>query len=671
LGDLLEVKNLVLIPKEVRFWTFRKWRGRPACGRKSFDGRRDIRPTRHRPEVQLPRDFGIKSIIRSSLLHCTAVFFFCGFVLPLGAAPKKGAEEIMIVPPKAEPSFARVFLDVPQAIALHLSGRVNEPVEFFIRKKPRHGRLGEIRRTGPKSAVVDYTPNPGITPGSDSFTFAAKSMDSPVSAQARVDIQLLRRPAELEFKRQLDFGDAYLGDITTAHLIFRNRGGEAATVSLHAEGPWRIDGTSQVTIPGGGDVGVEVFFEPQSSGKFQGRFVVKSSVQDVDLPTISLTGFARESIAHPAQGLTITSAMRAALPASIPFTNHSDRERSLDFEWPASIDAPSSVSIPPGQTVDVPVDLRTDTTPSFALRETIAFCYGNQQSEFPLTLHPAPANITISPATILDLGEFALGETASAPLVVTNSGGLPAELRIEVPSALIVRPDPSVFIVPPGSQTSFEISSTLQKSGTFNFPLPIYSNNATIAEINVRAAARPAQPVEKVLGIPETPKPQPASVSAPLPIAAIPPVEECFLKESTSHSVTIYWKLTSPNTKDFIIERRVIKPGPDGRVVEQWELWKSIEIQISGDTATAHFRKLAPGTFWNIRLRGIDSKGLVGPPTPGHFRIETKALNLWQISFWLWMPALLALGAVLFLLSKKRIRFVRENLDQRIADLGQ
>jgi hypothetical protein len=278
-------------------------------------------------------------------LHYTAVFFFCGFVLPLGAAPKKGAEEIMIVPPKAEPSFARVFLDVPQAVTLHLSGRVNEPVEFFIRKKPRHGRLGEIRRTGPKSAIVDYTPNPGITPGSDSFTFAAKSMDSPVSAQARIDIQLLRRPAELEFKRQLDFGDAYLGDITAAHLIFRNHGGEAATVSLHAEEPWHIDTSNEVTVPGGGELSVEVFFEPKSLGKFQGRFVVKSSVQDVDLPSISLTGFARESIAHPAQGLTITSAMRAALPASIPFTNHSDRERSLDFEWPASIDAPSSVSI--------------------------------------------------------------------------------------------------------------------------------------------------------------------------------------------------------------------------------------------------------------------------------------------------------------------------------------
>jgi hypothetical protein len=186
--------------------------------------------------------------------------------------------------------------------------------------------------------------------------------------------------------------------------------------------------------------------------------------------------------------------------------------------------------------------------------------------------------------------------------------------------------------------------------------------------LKIQYAVRTSQPIEKVLSLPkELPKLEAASEA----VAVIPPVEECFLKESTSHSVTIYWKLTSPNTKDFLIERRVIKPGPGGRVVEQWEPWRPIEIQISGATATAHFRKLAPGTFWNIRLRGIDSKGLVGPPTPGHFRIETKILNLWQIPFWFWVPALLVLGSVLFLVLKKRIRFVRENLDQRIADLGQ
>jgi hypothetical protein len=151
-------------------------------------------------------------------------------------------------------------------------------------------------------------------------------------------------------------------------------------------------------------------------------------------------------------------------------------------------------------------------------------------------------------------------------------------------------------------------------------------------------------------------------------VADIPPIQECFLVEATEHSVTISWKLTSPDTKSFLIERREIKPEGDGRVKAVWKQWEGADVQISGDSVTAHFRKLPPGTFWNIRITGIDSNGLAGQPPKGHFRIETKPMSP-LFPTWVWASLVLVatVGVVWFF--KNKITFVKDDLDARIAHL--
>jgi hypothetical protein len=127
------------------------------------------------------------------------------------------------------------------------------------------------------------------------------------------------------------------------------------------------------------------------------------------------------------------------------------------------------------------------------------------------------------------------------------------------------------------------------------------------------------------------------------------------LVDSTPHSVTISWKLTSPDTKSFLIERREIKLEEDGQVKTIWKRWEGADVHISGDSASAHFRKLPSGTFWNLRITGIDSKGQLGRQSKGSIRIQTRALNLWTIPFWIWMPGTLVLLIVFARLGKKMI----------------
>jgi hypothetical protein len=67
-----------VIPKEVRFWTLRKWRGCPTCERKPFHGRRDARPTIKQPRVEFLRAIGMTpfyAVCRLALF----VFGFFGF----------------------------------------------------------------------------------------------------------------------------------------------------------------------------------------------------------------------------------------------------------------------------------------------------------------------------------------------------------------------------------------------------------------------------------------------------------------------------------------------------------------------------------------------------------------------------------------------------------------
>jgi hypothetical protein len=282
-----------------------------------------------------------------------------------------------------------------------------------------------------------------------------------------------------------------------------------------------------------------------------------------------------------------------------------------------------------------------------------------------VAIETAPASITLEPATVLDLGEFPLGSSAKGALKLTNSGGRPARLSIDLPNGIKLNPSPASVLVEPGTTTAFEVIATPSKAGSFDFSLPVRSDSQTFGAFCIKTSVRAAQPVEKLLAIPAH---RPVSPEPNTPVANIPPVEECALVESKPHSITISWKLTSPDTERFLIERRDIKPGAEGQVETVWKAWEGADVQISGDTATAYFRKLPPGTFWNIRITGIDSKGQLGQQPNRSFRIETRVADpLLPLWFWI-LVALAGTGSVIWLL-KNKVTLVRDDLDARISNL--
>jgi hypothetical protein len=582
-----------------------------------------------------------------------APFLLFFFSAPLHAQAKD-KEQPITRPPWPKPVVVSAYVGEKTPINLPLQGRIEDPVTILIRKKPRLGLLSEPERVNRQTWRVWYSAPPDSAEDLDSFSYAAKSVDSPVSVAAQVQVSIVKRAAQLVFSDDLDFGNVSVGDTLVQDIDVQNSGGKTAVINPALRAPWKLVDAIPIQIKGGETKKIRVAFSPDSSGLFAEKLVLEPDTKSA----IKLNGSSSNPIQWPSKPVLFASDKREA-PQSVSIKNLTDQIRSLVFEWPDFLEAPTHVSIEPESDIEIPIQLKA--APTFSWDGPVFFSCGSFKGSLAVVIESAPASIDLEPGSVLDLGEFPLGSSAKGILRLANSGGRPARLTIDVPNGIKVNPPPVAVLINPGESASFEASATPQKGGTFDFSLPVHSDSETLGTFRVRATARSAQPVEKLLAIPVR---EPVSPVPSTPVAAIPPVEECELVESTPHSITISWKLTSPDTKSFLIERLEIKPEADGQAQAVWKRWMGADVQISGDSATAHFRKLPPGTFWNIRLTGIDSKGQLGQQSKRSLRIATRAINLWTIPFWIWMPGTLALLIVFARLGKKMYRLKRASQRQ-------
>ena len=306
-------------------------------------------------------------------LHKSLIIFLCILSISLSAIGKPKEEYSLPVPPTPTPERVEVFVGESKTITLKASGRIEEPIKFFIRKKPSKGTLGAIQPVDSKSAEVDYTSDPSSKAGEDFFTYAAQSIDSPVSAAARMEIDLRLRPAVLVYPRLLDFGTVSLGDSKQIDLVISNAGGKAAALDMSINSPWRFAEPPSNGVAGGGEVLIALVFEPRSPGDYSERLAITRDGSEV----VTLRGSGMDAFSWPSQGLLISSEMRAGAQAMIPFTNRTGADRIVEFEWPGNIIAPRALRIPAGETMQVPVALDASTPPSFSTRSTVPFRSGN------------------------------------------------------------------------------------------------------------------------------------------------------------------------------------------------------------------------------------------------------------------------------------------------------
>jgi hypothetical protein len=571
------------------------------------------------------------------LLSLRVVAFLAFFLLlPISPhAQAKEKEEPITRSPSPQPVVASVYVGQRALINLPLRGRIEDPVTILIRKKPSFGILTEPERVNRQTWRVWYSPLPGSDDNLDSFSYAAKSVDSPVSVAAQVQVSIMKRSAQLVFSDSLDFGSVPVGDTLIKEIDIQNSGGKTAVISPVLNPPWKLVDAIPIQIKAGDTKKIRVAFSPDSSGAFAEKLALETETKRA----IKLNGSSKNPIQWPSKPLLFASDQREALQ-SVSFKNLTDRIREVGFEWPDFLEAPSHVSIEPESDIEIPVKLKA--APSLSWDGPVSFSCGNFKGSLTVVIQNAPASITLEPSSVLDLGEFPLGSSANCTLRLTNSGGRPARLTIDVPNWIKVNRSPASVLINPGESAAFEATVTPQKVGTFDFSLPVQSDSETLGAFRFRATARSAQPVEKLLVIPV---PEPVSPPPSTPVADIPPVAECALVESTPHSIIVSWKV--PDGADgFVLESRRIVPMESGSFSEEWIEWKrNISFSVKDGLATANLKKLPSDTFWMIRVTGVDTKGVKGPPSRIH-RIETTQETFYKIPFFIWAPVsvILVLG---------------------------
>ena len=495
----------------------------------------------------------------------------------------------------------------------------------LIRKPPLFGRLGELQRTGRTTATVIYTPEPGAAAGEDSFLFAAKSMDSPVSASAAVRIHLVEDPPRLEFPEELEFGSVFLGDSAEKTITLRNSGGGIASGQLRPNTPWRISGSGTYKLSAGAESVLRVVFAPTEERDFRDKVQMTPDPRSV----MSVSGAGVSPVSWNKEGIVFTPKQHETGKTDLELSNHTPEERKLSFEWPAILKAEKEIVIPPNATVSLPVEL-----PERRLK------------------------LVATPPDAAPKGKF----------VVKNTGGSDAPLEILAPLGVIVTPDSRNLVLSPDQEQAFEVR--LENSEPETPTLRIQSPTCEPVEISLEAPAskpdRAALPVEAFLTIPKKPMESPGII--PRALHGTSPLAKVDIVSSEPHEIVLSWKLPSPQAGDFRIERRIISPGSDAGVSVTWVPWQGARLAVVNGIVTARLERLPENTVWTIHVVPLDEMGHPGEPSPA-FRIATKAGNPLRIPWWVWLPVMLLAAAGGFRLWQDRKMSAQTKDNDRISRL--
>ena len=576
----------------------------------------------------------------------------------------KEKEDVPTPPPMAKTGLATVYVDTAAEISLHIAGRIVEPLDFLLRKEPKHGRLSGLRRTGRNSATVLYTPEAHAAPGDDFFSFAAQSVDSPVSAPATVWIRLIERPSVLECPGEMDFGKVFLGDKEERRLAIKNAGGGTAAGTIRPNSPWHTAGPGKFHVPAGAGSSVLLVFEPLDERDFCDRIQIGEDPKSIVL----VRGSGVAPVTWPKDGLVVSPADRKKGNSSIAFTNNSAFERTVTVEWPDFLKAVREVTLPAGGSSVVKWEIAAPLTLNYEGEAEVRS--GNFMGKLPIRVFPAPAKLEVKPERELKLAAPKSGGPLKGFFAVKNTGGSDTPLEILAPPEILITPPPRHLILRTGQEQAFEVQlESLKKD---RWVILIQSPACEPVELFIAPPTfqpiRSSSPVENFLAIPRKPEgsPTPAATVSP----GAPPVETISPLAVRPHEIGLAWKLPTPEASGFRIERKSIAPGANGGVSVAWIPWQGARISISEGMATAWLERLPVNTQWTIHIVGLDEKGNPGQPSQA-FIISTQPLEPFYVPWWVWIVLMAALAAGLVRLRRKNQTRLLAKENARIARLEQ
>ena len=584
-----------------------------------------------------------------------AIFLLLG--LSAGRAAGAGKESIPVPPPMAKPSTVTAYLGRSTEIPLALGGRIVEPLSILIRKQPGMGTLGGLLRTGRSSAVIVYTPDPKAGPGSDTFSFAAKSADSPVSAAAVIHLQLIDEPPRVIFPQELEFGTVFLGDSLEKEIVVRNAGGGTATRELAANPPWRFSGSDKYRLSGGSEAVLKLTFTPTEERDYRDGIQIAPGPGDV----LAVRGSGAAPVSWDKEGIVITPKMRQTGKAGFVLANKTAQDRKITIEWPEGLRSTREIAIASGGSADL--ELEVTASPQANIQGEARVLSGNFQGTIPIRIFPAPPKIEVVPDQVLKLSG-----TAKDRFVVKNTGGSDATLDIAAPAGIHLDPDPANVLLHPGQEQGFDVRPGSSKENSWNIKIQAPECPSVDLLVQGPGTKRPKSsvPVENFLGIPKGPAE--TGELPPVPTEPVRRQEGPVVVSAGLHEIHVNWRIVGSEVSAFRVERRSLSPGPDGGILQTWIPWQGGVLSVTDGVADARLVRLPSNRRWTIRIVPLDARGNPLPPSPPAL-IATVPEPKMQMPWWGWLGLIAALAWLATLVWRKHQKRLLAGENERIARL--
>jgi len=557
-----------------------------------------------------------------------------------GAAAQAAPKDLpALPPPMAQPQSLSIFRGRSVEVPLRAQGRTPGQLKFLIRSLPSKGRLGPIRVTGPKTAVVTYT-HDDASEGSDSFTFAVQAMDSPVSAAAPITITISEEPPALSVVHSIDFGTAQVGETREEQITLRNSGGGVLAGRMDAPPPWKILDSVEYRLSRNQERKVRILCSPDEQQDYSGKLTFSHDARSaVELSARAISPFEFD----PSREIELSSQDSGTLRSGgVVVRNRTSRDRTVEVSVPPEIASPDQVIVPAGGEKRIALH----TQPAFlgALVGAVSFESEGFRQSIPVRVFALQPVLRIEPHEGLDFGEIEPRRRYKGFIRIKNEGGTAARLQALTPSDILLVPDPNTAVLQPGETRIFEVAFEASSIGDYRSQIVIEAGGGK--PVSVAVAGRIVSQLPEAKKIPtatlDPASREPAATESPQDqsSSAVPPVTEIKVLKASNRIFEIGWNKPAPNVA-WVIQQRQFEIPNGGPPKLIWRDLHNIKFSEEDGTVVARFENLAPGQIWFLRIVSVDEQGRRSAPSPT-FRLSSAPARRFPLLWWI--VGLLAVG---------------------------
>lgn len=462
------------------------------------------------------------------------------------------------------------------AITLKAYERRNNPLDYEIDSKPRHGALTGFHQADPNRqgfASVIYTHGDDETSHADEFTFRVRAVTGGGASRAiKVKVRILDSPPKLAAPQHLVFS-AIAGENEVQKVGLTNAGGAILEGSLKPEAPFYTEGGGYFRLGRRQSTNIAIRFSPQSTAGVARQKLTPAPADPEG--QIVITGEAHEPFEAEAGAFELHP--DGAREGQIAVTNFSSSPLDLTLSpQPAgAAEIPEKIRVAGKGRREIPVRLGADKKGG---EQELLIQLSNRfyAQTLSLTIPAVPPELAVTTP------ELDFRTQNEVELRVRNSGGVAGRFLLELPKNIRSAERAENFPVPPGAERTIRLQFEPGGHGG-TAPEAVIVDLGSGEKVSV-PTLRPAPP-------PEPPK----QVMHELP--ALPPElpvmpwrlnEDVKLIREADGSTSLMWLAAKPDWTNAVLEitdlagTRTYEPA---EVEESW--WDALKAWWFGRTAEA------------------------------------------------------------------------------------